>query len=386
MATFAFKSQYTYKPTPPRPKSTATRRKPALEQVSILNKLQHIRSSSASLSTLRPAVAAANNDDNRGYGPGIRGTSTIYSGSDKANNNKTDNDRDLPIIEELLASPETQLSQEGHLHTGRGVVDEHELVNHALDALLDGEGARKQQEVEQELDEGNSEDKDERPQAVNTGALALRGSEPSSSNDDGGLSDSDPELGSDGDRDGCSSEDELSCSGTRMNVPWDPIDEQRLLAYKKERKSWKWIFRQFPGRTQAAAAATGFRVLPFTSSTGPVSISAGSKEYFTCTQARATSRPLNGVWMDALCFYSWRYNQIVWYKVQVRNVSKLSFTENEFSKFITVLNHLPYKPLEHRNLLSDMSYNVFLTAYIGAPRDHHAIFVETAADGTGYIF
>lgn len=33
-----------------------------------------------------------------------------------------------------------------------------------------------------------------------------------------------------------------------------------------------------------------------------------------------------------------------------------------------------------------MSYNVFLTAYIGAPRDHHAIFVETAADGSGYIF
>ena len=73
MATFAFKSQYTYKPTPPRPKSTATRRKPALEQVSILNKLQHIRSSSASLSTLRPAVAAADDDDNGGYGPGIRG-------------------------------------------------------------------------------------------------------------------------------------------------------------------------------------------------------------------------------------------------------------------------------------------------------------------------
>ena len=88
--------------------------------------------------------------------------------------------------------------------------------------------------------------------AVDAGALALRGSEPSSSNDDGGLSDSDPELGSDGDRDGCSSEDELGCSGTKMNVPWDPIDEQRLLAYKKERKSWKWIFRQFPGRTQAA--------------------------------------------------------------------------------------------------------------------------------------
>jgi hypothetical protein len=93
-----------------------------------------------------------------------------------------------------------------------------------------------------------------RPQdgkAVDTGAFTSRRSEPSSSDDDeSGLSDSDPELGSDGD--GCSSEDELGRSGTRMNVPWDPIDEQRLLAYKKEGKSWKWIFRQFPGRTQPA--------------------------------------------------------------------------------------------------------------------------------------
>merc|ERR1711977_561294 len=70
--------------------------------------------------------------------------------------------------------------------------------------------------------------------------------------DESGLSDSDPELGSDGDSDGCSSEEELGRSGTRMNVPWDPIDEQRLLAYKKEGKSWKWIFCQFPGRTQPA--------------------------------------------------------------------------------------------------------------------------------------
>jgi hypothetical protein len=72
----------------------------------------------------------------------------------------------------------------------------------------------------------------------------------SSDNDESGLSDSDPELGSDGG--GCSSEDELCPSGTRINVPWDPIDEQRLLAYKKEGKSWKWIFRRFPGRTQPA--------------------------------------------------------------------------------------------------------------------------------------
>ena len=95
-----------------------------------------------------------------------------------------------------------------------------------------------------------------RPQdgkAVDTGAFTSRGSELSSGDDDeSGKSHSDPELGGDGDSDRCSSEDELFCSGTRINVPWDPIDEQRLLAYKKERKSWKWIFRQFPGRTQAA--------------------------------------------------------------------------------------------------------------------------------------
>ncbi|KUJ16852.1 uncharacterized protein LY89DRAFT_669299 [Mollisia scopiformis] len=70
--------------------------------------------------------------------------------------------------------------------------------------------------------------------------------------DDSGLSDSDPDPGSDHNGDGDSSEDELGRLSMRMNVPWDPIDEQRLLAYKKEGKSWKWIFHQFPGRTRAA--------------------------------------------------------------------------------------------------------------------------------------
>jgi hypothetical protein len=65
--------------------------------------------------------------------------------------------------------------------------------------------------------------------AVNAaGAVAPRGSEPSSSDHDGGLSDSDPD--SSGDEDGCSSKDEQGRSSTRKNIPWDPIDEQRLLA------------------------------------------------------------------------------------------------------------------------------------------------------------
>lgn len=31
-----------------------------------------------------------------------------------------------------------------------------------------------------------------------------------------------------------------------------PIEEQRLLAYKKEGKSWNWIFTKFPERSQPA--------------------------------------------------------------------------------------------------------------------------------------
>ena len=82
-----------------------------------------------------------------------------------------------------------------------------------------------------------------------------RREEPSSTDDydnydESEINDSDPDLDSDGD--GCSSEEELGRSGTRMNVPWEPLDEQRLLAYKKEGKPWEWIFKKFPGRTRPA--------------------------------------------------------------------------------------------------------------------------------------
>ncbi len=91
-----------------------------------------------------------------------------------------------------------------------------------------------------------------RPQdgrAADAGALAS-GSEPSSSDDDGGLSDSDLESSSDDDE--CSSGDEQGCSSTSKHSRWDDIDKQRLLAYKKEDKSWGWIFGGFPGGTPAA--------------------------------------------------------------------------------------------------------------------------------------
>jgi hypothetical protein len=81
--------------------------------------------------------------------------------------------------------------------------------------------------------------------------LASEGSESSSSDDDGSISDSDPDLSSDDN--GYSSEAEKQGGlSTGMNIPWDPVDEQRLLAWKKEGKSWDWIFGKFPGRTENA--------------------------------------------------------------------------------------------------------------------------------------
>ena len=85
--------------------------------------------------------------------------------------------------------------------------------------------------------------------AVEVGTIASQGGE-RSSGDDGVLSDSDADLSNSDD--GSSTEDEQGRSSTRMHSAWLPLDEQRLLAYKKEGKSWKWIFRKFPGRTPGA--------------------------------------------------------------------------------------------------------------------------------------
>lgn len=81
---------YTYMPTAPRSKSTATRYKPAPKQSRILNKLQHSKLSEAALSMARQAAA----DDSRRDKPGIRETGTVYDGND--------DDCDLPSIEQLL--------------------------------------------------------------------------------------------------------------------------------------------------------------------------------------------------------------------------------------------------------------------------------------------
>jgi hypothetical protein len=65
------------------------------------------------------------------------------------------------------------------------------------------------------------------------------------------LSESNLDVSSDDDD--CSSEAEKQGGmSVRMNIPWDPVDEQRLVAWKKEGKPWDWIFKKFPGRTHPA--------------------------------------------------------------------------------------------------------------------------------------
>jgi len=63
-----------------------------------------------------------------------------------------------------------------------------------------------------------------------------------SRDDEDGLSDSDPDPSSDDN--GYSSDD------GQGRPLWSDLDEQRLLAYKKEGKSWEWIFGKFHGRTR----------------------------------------------------------------------------------------------------------------------------------------
>jgi hypothetical protein len=38
----------------------------------------------------------------------------------------------------------------------------------------------------------------------------------------------------------------------RKLIPWSELEEQRLLAYKKENQSWRWICAQFQNRTRGA--------------------------------------------------------------------------------------------------------------------------------------
>ncbi|KFY78272.1 hypothetical protein V499_02527 [Pseudogymnoascus sp. VKM F-103] len=72
----------------------------------------------------------------------------------------------------------------------------------------------------------------------------------SSRSDVDGFGDGDLNTGSDGDA--YSSEDNVGRSVDRKYSEWSPLDKQRLSAYKKEGKTWEWIFSKFPGRTKGA--------------------------------------------------------------------------------------------------------------------------------------
>jgi hypothetical protein len=90
---------------------------------------------------------------------------------------------------------------------------------------------------------------------VQAEALASQGSEPASrDNDENGLSDSDPDVSREAEKQGGLS--------VRMNIPWDPVDEQRLVAWKKEGKPWDWIFKKFPDRTHPAIRTRWSMVRP----------------------------------------------------------------------------------------------------------------------------
>jgi hypothetical protein len=79
-------------------------------------------------------------------------------------------------------------------------------------------------------------------------AAATEKVKPSSSGDGDDSSDGDPDFSSDI---GDSSEAEQGRSSTSKHSQWSKVDEQRLLAYKKEDKPWDWI-SGFPGRTRLA--------------------------------------------------------------------------------------------------------------------------------------
>ncbi|KAL5329348.1 hypothetical protein ACEPPN_002860 [Leptodophora sp. 'Broadleaf-Isolate-01'] len=84
--------------------------------------------------------------------------------------------------------------------------------------------------------------------------------ESSSSGDDDDSSDGDPESSSDDD--GCFSEAEQDRLSTSKQSRWSDLDEQLLLAYKEEGKSWEWIFGKFPGKTRPAISTRWNMVRP----------------------------------------------------------------------------------------------------------------------------
>ncbi|PQE24897.1 hypothetical protein CJF32_00007237 [Rutstroemia sp. NJR-2017a WRK4] len=98
---------YSYVPTAPRCKSATAQHVPAQhvpaqKQSSIPDKIQCVKPNDTLFDNIRQvAVAAVSADDDPGYRPEIRGTTTVYSGNNNENNKEDDKNRELPTTEEL---------------------------------------------------------------------------------------------------------------------------------------------------------------------------------------------------------------------------------------------------------------------------------------------
>lgn len=86
--------------------------------------------------------------------------------------------------------------------------------------------------------------------AIDVKALALQESKLFSNNDNCGLSNSNSDFSDNNDR--CSSKKKQRHLHISKHSQWSDLDKQHLLTYKKESKSWEWIFDKFSDRTQPA--------------------------------------------------------------------------------------------------------------------------------------
>jgi hypothetical protein len=181
---------------------------------------------------LRLTEQGASTPDSLPHTPSLRLLSELLHDSIGTDSKATSPSLSLPP-RYYRASPETQLSQEGRLHTGRGIADEHELVNPALDTFALDEGARKQQEVNGVAPAVTAERAGRSPRPAN-GRQSLPNLDPS-------LEPSHNEAGSRSDRD---SDDELNSSDSDRDDEKEPRPAKRKqlsasyggLARKKRRR------------------------------------------------------------------------------------------------------------------------------------------------------
>jgi hypothetical protein len=93
--------------------------------------------------------------------------------------------------------------------------------------------------------------------------------------------------------------------------PWSDLEEQRLLAYRTEKKSWRWISAQFPNRAHGAIL-TRWRMLrnkqklsdPLETTAGEINQSAkwtGARRH----QSEHADGNARGVFGDAIAVYAY---------------------------------------------------------------------------------